>query len=122
MLVFLAFAGMETLETAVHRRAAVAFLEEEVFNTRDRTGILLFVSLFEHRIEVIGDTGIDAKVEQAEWEEVVGLIRDGIRSRTLADGMVTAIERCGDLLHRRGVDIRPDDTDELPDDVRVRDE
>ena len=117
-----AFAGMETLETAVHRRAAVAFLEEEVFNTRDRTGILLFVSLFEHRIEVIGDTGIDAKVEQAEWEEVVGLIRDGIRSRTLADGMVTAIERCGDLLHRRGVDIRPDDTDELPDDVRVRDE
>ena len=117
-----AFAGMETLETAVHRRAAVAFLEEEVFNTRDRTGILLFVSLFEHRIEVIGDTGIDAKVEQAEWEEVVGLIRDGIRSRTLAEGMVTAIERCGDLLHRRGVDIRPDDTDELPDDVRVRDE
>ena len=117
-----AFAGMETLDMTVHRRAALAFLEEEVFNTRDRTGILLFVSLFEHRIEVIGDTGIDAKVEQAEWEEIVGLIRDGIRSRTLADGMVMAIERCGDLLHRRGVDIRPDDTDELPDDVRVRDE
>lgn len=116
------FAGVETLDTAVHRRAALAFLDEEVFNTRDRTGILLFVSLFEHRIEVIGDTGIDAKVEQAEWEEVVELIRDGIRSRTLADGMVAAIERCGDLLHRRGVEIRPDDTDELPDDVRVRDE
>ena len=116
-----AFAGAETLDTTVHRRSAVAFVEEEVFDTRDRTGILLFVSLFEHRIEVVGDAGINAKVEPHEWEEVVGLIRDGIRQRSLADGLVAAIGKCGDLLHRRGVEIRPDDTDELPDDVRVRD-
>lgn len=117
-----AFAGAATLDTTVHRRSAVAFVEEEVFDTRDRTGILLFVSLFEHRIEVVGDVGISAKVEPHEWEEVVGLIRDGIRQRSLADGLVAAIGKCGDLLHRRGVEIRPDDTDELPDDVRVRDE
>ncbi|PAP78771.1 TPM domain-containing protein [Rubrivirga marina] len=117
-----ALAGAERLDTAVHRRSAVAFLEEEVFDTRDRTGILLFVSLFEHRIEVVGDAGINAKVEQHEWEEVVDLIRTGIRGQSLADGLVAAIEKCGDLLHRRGVAVRPDDTDELPDDVRVRDE
>ncbi len=116
------FAGASAMETSVHRRAALAFAEEEVFDTRDRTGILLFVSLFEHRIEVVGDKGINAKVEPGEWGEVVGRLRDGIRSRTLADGMVSAIELCGDLLHRRGVEIRDDDTDELPDGVRVRDE
>lgn len=113
-------AGPARLDVQVHRRAAVAFVDEEVFDTRDRTGILIFVSLFEHRIEVVGDTGINAKVEPNEWVEVVGLIRDGIRSKTLADGLVQAVERCGDLLHRRGVDVRPDDTDELPDNVRVR--
>ena len=117
-----AFAGAELLDVTVHRRSAVAFLEEEVFDTRDRTGILLFVSLFEHRIEVVGDVGINAKVEQGEWEEVVALIRNGVVGRSLADGLVAAIARCGDLLHRRGVAVRPDDTDELPDDVRVRDE
>ncbi len=114
-------AGPASLDLQVHRRAAVAFVEEEVFDTRDRTGILIFVSLFEHRIEVVGDTGISAKVEAGEWVEVVALIREGIQRRTLADGLVQAVERCGDLLHRRGVEVRSDDTDELPDDVRVRD-
>ncbi|MGB3545301.1 TPM domain-containing protein [Rubrivirga sp.] len=115
-------AGAGEMEENVHRRAAVAFVEEEVFDTRDRTGILLFVSLFEHRIEVVGDIGINAKVEPEEWVEVVDLVRDGVRSKSLATGLVNAISKCGDLLHRRGVVIRDDDTDELPDDVRVRNE
>lgn len=115
------FASAALMDETVHRRAAVAFIEEEVFDTRDRTGILLFVSLFEHRIEVVGDVGINAKVEPSEWVEVVDLIREGVKGRTLAAGLVDAIERCGDLLHRRGVVIRPDDTDELSDEVRVRD-
>lgn len=116
------FAGTARMAERVHRRAEAAFLEEEVFNTRDRTGILLFVSLFEHRIEVLGDEGINLKVEQREWVEVVDRIRTGIRAGHLADGLVAAIEMCGELLHRRGVGIRPDDTDELSDDVRIRDE
>ncbi len=114
-------AGPGLLAETVHRRASVAFLDEEVFNTRDRTGILLFVSLFEHRIEVLGDAGIDAKVEQGEWAEVVDRVRAGIRQQDLAGGLVAAIEMCGDLLHRRGVDVRDDDADELPDGVRLRD-
>lgn len=117
-----ALAGDDRMDECVHRRAAEAFLEEEVFDTRDRTGILLFVSMFEHRIEVIGDQGINAKVKQEEWVEVVDLIRSGILKGSLADGMVAAIGRCGDLLHRRGVEIRVDDTDELSDDIRVRDQ
>lgn len=118
-----ALAGADRMAERVHRRAAEAFLDEEVFDTRDRTGILLFVSLFEHRVEVVGDAGINAKVEPEEWVEVVDLVRDGVRRRSsLAEGIVAAIERCGDLLHRRGVEVRHDDTDELSDDVRVRDE
>lgn len=117
-----ALAGADRLDEHVHRRAAVAFVDEEVFDTRDRTGILLFVSLFEHRIEVVGDAGINAKVEQTEWAEVVDLIRSGIVSGDLAGGLCHAVERCGDLLHRRGVAVRSDDTDELDDRVRVRDE
>lgn len=114
------FAGVDAMAQQVHRRAAIAFVEEEVFDTRDRTGILLFVSLLEHRIEVLGDEGINAKVEPGEWVEVVELIRNGIVADDLAGGMVAGIEKCGELLHRRGVEIRDDDTDELSDGVRVR--
>lgn len=114
-------AGAARLDDRVHSRAAQAFVEEEVFDTRDRTGILLFVSLFEHRIEVVGDAGISAKVEPEEWVAVVDVVKAGIRRGDLTGGLVEGIGRCGELLHRSGVAIRSDDTDELSDGVRVRD-
>lgn len=112
-------AGTDRLDETVHRRAMQAFVEEEVFDTRDRTGILLFVSLREHRIEVLGDAGINQHVEPDDWAEVVARIRRGIRNDNLTEGLVEAIEMCGRLLEQKGVDIRPDDENELSDTVRT---
>ena len=112
-------AGAERLDDTVHARALQVFVEEEVFDTRDRTGILLYVSLMEHRIEVLGDTGINQKVEPDDWAEVVARIRQGIQNDNLTEGLVEAIGTCGRLLERRGVDLRPDDENELSDSVRT---
>jgi putative membrane protein len=112
-------AGSDLLDATVHRAAMQAFLEEEVFSTRDRTGILLFISLQEHRIEVIGDTGINAKVSEDEWVDIVTRIRKGIKNRNLTAGLVDAIRMCGRLLQRRGVEIREDDENELSDAIRT---
>jgi putative membrane protein len=110
-------AGRRRLIATTHRRAVQAFLEKEVFLTRERTGILLFVSLLEHRIEVIGDAGINAKVDADDWVEVVAMIQKHIKAGKLADGLVEGITQCGDLLEKAGVAIRSDDTNELADDV-----
>lgn len=115
-------AGADMLAEKVHARALQAFLEEEVFDTRDRTGILLFISLFEHRIEVVGDSGINQQVDSDDWVHIVEHIRDGIKQDRLADGLIEAVEMCGHLLEKRGVEIRPDDTNELSDSVRLRKE
>jgi len=115
-------AGNALLARAVHQRAMQAFVEEEVFNTRDRTGILLFISLLEHRIEVLGDAGINQKVTPDEWTDVVLRIREGIKAGRVGDGLVDAIAMCGALLERGGVEIRPDDVNELSDDLRMRDD
>lgn len=112
-------AGPDRLDRMVHHRAMRAFVENEVFNTRDRTGILLFVSLLEHRIEVLGDAGINEKVDPEDWVEIVRRIRRGIKNDNLTEGMVDAIGMCGDLLERSGVEIRPDDEDELSNRVRT---
>ena len=114
-------AGSDLLDETVHRRALQSFIEEEVFDTQDRTGILLFVSLREHRIEVLGDTGINEQVRPDDWAEVVARIRKGIRSDNLTEGLVEAIEMCGRLLERRGVGVRPDDENELSNTVRTPD-
>jgi putative membrane protein len=115
-----ALVGRGRLAERVHRRAEAAFVEEEVFNTRNRTGILLFVSLFEHRIEVIGDAGINEAVPKEAWHEVVDLIRAGIVRGSLADGLVAAVDRCGRLLEECGVASCKEGVDELPDAVRLR--
>lgn len=112
-------AGEDLLDETVHRRALQSFVEEEVFDTRDRTGILLFVSLREHRIEVLGDTGINEQVEPDDWAEVVARIRRGIQNDNLTEGLVEAIGMCGRLLERRGVNVRPDDENELSNTVRT---
>ena len=114
------FAGPALLERRVTQQAKEAFVAEEVFNTRDRSGILIFVSFLEHRVIVMADTGIDSKVPQSQWQEVVQLIVDSIRAGKVADGLVAAIGRCGELLRQHGVSIRPEDANELADTLRIR--
>jgi len=113
------FAGRRLLDEAVRRRALQFFVQEEVFATRDRTGILIFASLLERRVEVIGDTGIDDRVRGNDWDAVAARVREGMQSGRLTDGLVEAIEMCGRLLERRGVNVRPDDENELSDAVRT---
>lgn len=115
------FVSDAAMNEAVQNRSARAFLEEEVFSTRDRTGILIFISLFEHRVEVVGDTEINARVDPEDWAYVVEDILLGIKSGSLAGGLARAIERCGTLLSDRDLVIREDDENELSDSVRLRD-
>ena len=115
-------AGKDHMARTVHHRATRAFVEEEIFNTRDRTGILLFISVLEHRIEVLGDEGINRRVTAEDWIEVVARIREGLKTKEVARGLIDAIELCGTLLERRGVDIQPDDSDELSNEVRFSDD
>ena len=108
----------EVLERRVELRAAAAFVDEEVFATRDRTGVLLFVSLFEHRVVVLADAGIHRRVPEGSWErvvaEMVAALRAGEPRRALEDG----VRRCGELLAHHGVPLRHDDVDELANRVR----
>ena len=108
----------EEMARAVYLRAVEGFLEHELFDTRDRTGILLFVSLNEHRIEVLADRGIDAQVDETAWTDVSDHIRQGIENDRLTQGLLNGIERCGKVLDEHGVDARPDGEDELADHLR----
>jgi putative membrane protein len=114
------FAGKALMERRVGARASQAFMEEKVFETRGRTGILIFISVLEHEVVVLGDEGINAKVQQSEWQDIVATVVKGIRSARAADGLVEAIAACGLLLERTGVKRDRDDSDELSDNLRVR--
>ncbi len=112
--------GDEVLDLRARQRAECAFLEEEVFQTRDRTGILIFVALFEHRVVVMGDAGINGAVPDGAWTHVVHDLIAGIRARQPAEALEAAIAECGRLLEEHRLEIKPDDTDELPNELRIR--
>ena len=59
---------------AVHTLALASFSEHGLHYTRDHTGILIFVSLLEHRVEVLADRCINAKVETGTCQEVVNVL------------------------------------------------
>ena len=104
--------GHKVIETEVYQRAVQAFVEHGLVKTRDHTGILIMVALMEHRVRVLADEGINAKVKADQWDEVVGLVLKGVANKSLADGLVAAIERCGEIL-TADFPIKADDTNEL---------
>ena len=104
---------------AVHSLALASFAEHGLHYTREHTGILILVSLLEHRVEVLADRGIHAKVETAAWEEVTKHITEGLKTKTACDAFCKAIERCGEILAAH-FPRQPDDKDELPNDLVTR--
>lgn len=102
-------AGRNLMHARVSSRTAEAFIAEEIFQTRDRSGILIFLSMFERIVIVAGDKGINEKVEKKDWEEIVDRIVKGIKDGSPADGLVNAIHLCGTLLQRAGMEKRKDD-------------
>ena len=107
------------LDQATKNRAENAFLEEEVFSTLQRTGIMIFISFFEHEVIVMADKGISKVVDQKEWDKIVKIIIEHIRKDKIVDGLEIAIKQCGDLLLEKGFVTSPDDINELKDDLRI---
>lgn len=104
---------------AARQKAETIFLQEEVFNTRQRTGIMIFISFLEHEVIVMGDKGINSKVEQSEWDELTGGLVKHIKDGGLIQGLEQAIAQCGDLLLKKGFVREADDINELSDHLRT---
>jgi len=103
----------------VNLRAQIEFYELGISQTRDRTGILLFVSLMEHRAVVLADHSIAEKLDAEVWQELVDLMIRGVKRGDLAAGMTEAVQRCGELLSAH-FPIAENDTNELRDHLIVK--
>ena len=114
-----ALIGRESMDYYTGLKAHEAFLHHEVFNTRKRTGILIYLSLFERSAVILGDTFINTMVSREEWDEIISVITSGLRSKRKEEAIVKSIEMCGVLLRNSGIVKEDDDTDELSDEVRI---
>ena len=97
-----------------HRAAMEQFVIRGIARKKDRTGILIFVSLAERYARIIADEGIAARVPQSQWQGAVDALIGHMRDGRIADGFIAAIESCGDVLATH-FPSTGDERDELPD-------
>jgi putative membrane protein len=67
-------------------------------NAEHRNGVLLFVSLGEHYVEIVADRDIHALVAAGTWEGIVADFAAAVKAGRLAQGFLAAVEACGAVL------------------------
>lgn len=96
--------------------AAFVFDDLGMKKTKDRNGVLLYVSVPSRKIAVIGDAGIHARSGQGYWDAVLELVLSHFREGRHCDGLCAGVERIGEQL-REHFPYERDDVNELDDDV-----
>jgi putative membrane protein len=114
------FSTRAEMRSNVHDRARIAFQDLGVRGTRAATGVLIYVSLLERTVSVIGDHAITEAIEQKTWDSLRDAVIAGIAEGRPSEGLCKAIKQAGAVLatHMPG---SHDDTDELGNHLRIID-
>ena len=95
------------------RLAREQFFEQRLHLTQAQTGVLIFVSVAEHYVEIIADEGINALVPPGTWDKAVADFVERVRAGRIAEGFLAVVEVVGTRLAEHFP--RPaNDRDELP--------
>ena len=104
-----------TVKSARVRGRAVEFFKVGAERrTHGRTGILIYLSMREHRAEILADAAIAAKVAPEVWGEAMAAMLAELKQRRVGHGIVAAVERVGAVLAEH-LPRAEDDVNELPD-------
>lgn len=118
-----AFKRLFVSEARATEMAAEQALQEfygaGLHRTAGATGVLIFVTLLERRVIVLGDEGIDAKLDESHWRETSRTILDAVRRGALGEGLVEGVRRCAAVLEEH-FPAEGENPDEVPDQVIVR--
>lgn len=100
----------------VHKSAIDQFMAHGIHQTKGKTGVLVFISLAEHMIEVVADGGIHSKVEKTIWGDAIAKMLVKIKQGHFANGLSDGIDDIGAIL---AAHFPPDEDDvnELTDSV-----
>jgi putative membrane protein len=81
-----------------HRAALEQFVIRRVAHTKNRMGVLIFVSLGERYARIIADEGLAQKVQTADWQAAINALTGHMRDGHIVEGFAAAIERCAAVL------------------------
>jgi putative membrane protein len=108
------FLSAVQVDEEVREAAVTAFFNEKLYRTRQENGILIYISVLEHRVWVLADSGINSRIKPEQWQEIVDHITTGIKEKRQGEAIGEAVARVGAIL-RDHFPITADDPNELHD-------
>ena len=81
-----------------HERAVTMFGKLRVWDTEHNNGVLVYLLLAEHAIEIVADRGLNRRVSAAQWQAIVDGLRQSLRDGRFEEGLVEAIRAVEALL------------------------
>lgn len=97
----------------VRHRATQLFAQLGVWDTAENSGLLIYVQLIDHRVEILADRGIAQRVPQAEWDALCRGLEAAFRQKNYRDGALEAITKASELLVQH-FPARTENPNELP--------
>ncbi len=97
-------------------RAWQVFHELEMGETEERNGILIYLAVKDHKFALIADSGIDEKVPEDYWDDLVKEMQENFKKGDFAPGIIKAIHEAGQKLQAY-FPFKESDQNELSDDI-----
>jgi uncharacterized membrane protein len=80
------------------QRALALFAEHGVWDTEDNCGVLIYINLAEHKVDIVGDRNVNRKIDAATWQAVCRTLTDGFKRGNFHDSTLAAVAQVNELL------------------------
>jgi uncharacterized membrane protein len=102
-------------------RAVAMFGKLRVWDTEHNNGVLIYLLLAEHRIEIVADRGVDRCVADSYWSRIVATMATAFAAGRFEEGLNTAIDAVGSVLTQHfPLEADQRNVNELPDEAELR--
>ncbi len=102
------------------QRAKEVFNALEMYNTKDKTGVLFYINIKDNKIAIIGDTGINKKVSTEFWKNTIDIVISDFKKGYFAQGIINGIKIAEEELSAYFPKTQ-DNTDELSNEISIGD-
>ena len=92
------FLNPKQVEAEVQEGAITAFFTERLYKTEKENGILLYISVIEQKVWILGDRGINTIIEENTWDNIVSELTLGIKNKNRCEAICEAVKKTGKIL------------------------
>lgn len=88
------------LDQQAYQRAILEFYSLDLNKTDGSTGVLIFISMVDHEVVILGDKAINDKIKENEWEKIKDQMLVDLKQKEVASAFIKAINSAGLILEK----------------------